>query len=150
MKHILATALISLLFTAACGDGGTTESTPDPATPDVPSPVDVNGDLPAAPADVPEDTGPGPDLPPADFGIDHYRHRVQMSDEDLVLSGFRPPDPRRRSPHEAAAAVALRTRPGARRQYLAARAKAAEDEVGFPRSTNVGAGSGSQKRQRVE
>ena len=69
MKHILATALISLLFTAACGDGGTTESTPDPATPDVPSPVDVNGDLPAAPADVPEDTGPGPDLPPADCVI---------------------------------------------------------------------------------
>ena len=35
-------------------------------------------------------------------------------------------DPRRRSPHAAAAAVALRTRPGARRQYLAARAKAVE------------------------
>ena len=45
---------------------------------------------------------------------------------DDAGSSRRPPDPRRRSPHAAAAAVALRTRPGARRQYLAARAKAVE------------------------
>ena len=57
------------------------------------------------------------------------------SPDDMITSpdtspddarGRRPPDPRRRSPHAAAVAVARRTRPGARRQYLAARAKAVE------------------------
>ena len=45
---------------------------------------------------------------------------MSMSEDVSDARGRRPPDPRRRSPHEAAAAVARRTRPGARRQYLKA------------------------------